>query len=468
MSTSHHRHLGTLTLAAFLCLSLAAAPAADAQSGPWLEPQGLNIVDIAGQVPDAVLSGLIIAWHGSGGIVRFQSSDLDADWLRIHVLLNTRRVPVGTGYVTQFSLLGQAPLYDHMTSTSPESWVRVYEGGREITSELSYCSYIEPPRSSPTTPASDWNRYPANAREIMGTAMVSGPNGRWIPANTGGSVTLPGDRPVLTATFTVRRPSAARVTYLGTQEASFQSFIGPVSDGDMGAFAALYGQISALVGTTRHTRIPLVIPGAANYVMFNYAPSDFDIYSPDYSHDSWTDPGSNFFRPIAGTIRLAPDEGMLSQNLNHGGAFPLRVAWQDADQSAGPYLSLLPPVDRITPPEFFVLPGTPYNPCFREGGCSADLLNSIINDREPLQIIYLQVTPSVADGAAFTLQAADETYRPLATAAIRAEAADPGPPGSYRVFVPTVRRGQPQVWAGVQRPAGIVEPASGRMVSYIY
>jgi hypothetical protein len=472
MSTFHLRVGTTVSLMIVLAVGLGLPPPAAAQAPAWpdwMEPQALNIVDMAGQVPDEVLSGMTIAWDG-GGVVRFVSSEVDGDWLRIHVRLDTRRLRSGSGWVTQFGLLGQRPVVDHVSSTAPESWVRVYEGSREVTSELLHCTYVVPPRSSPSTDASVWTRYPENVRIIYPADMPLGTHGRYVPANTGGEVALPGDRPVLTATFTVRRPAAARVTYLGTQDASFQSFIGPCSDGDMGGFGALVNQLRALTGgAVRHPRIGLNIPAGANYIAFNYRPMDYDIYTvADYDvHD----PNSNLFRPIAGTVRLAPDEGMLSQNLNHGGAFPLLAAWQDADQSAGPYLSLLPPVDRITPPEYFVLPGTPYNACFRDGGCSTDLLQSIYNDSEPIHIVYLKVTPTITDQRPIPLKAADDPRSPAmgitaTQEAAAAVAAVPAATGRFRVYLPGLSRQVP-LWTDVPRPAGIFEPTSGRMVGYL-
>jgi len=463
MNTSyHHRWRGCAAVA--LCgLLLAAPPLTRAQTATWMEPQALNIVDLVGQVPDAVLEGLIISWD-SGGISRFVSSSQDGDWVHIRVLLDTRRVREGAGWVSRFNLLGQRPVADHMPSATPESWVHVYDGTHKVTEELTRCDYVEPPRSAPPTDASAWARYPYNARTLYAADMPSELHGRHIPANIGGELTIPGDRPVLTAVFTVRRPTAARVTYLGTQEAAFHSFVGPCSVGDMGGFGALVYQLWERYPVTRHTRIRLEIPARANYVLLNYRPMDYDIYSGQY--DDPQDPQSNLFRPIAGTVRLAPDDGMLSQNLNFGGAFPLRVAWQDADQSAGPFLSLLPPVDRITPPEFFVLPDTPYDPCFREGGCSAELLDAIYNDTEPLRISYLEVVPTVQDAEPVVLKAADDPRLPVTTSAAGSTLAPAGLVG-YRVYVPSVTRQVPR-WENAPRPSGIWESVSARMVGYLY
>ena len=232
----------------------------------------------------------------------------------------------------------------------------------------------------------------------------------------------------------------------------------------MGAFSALVRQLWARFPAVRHSRIPLDAPAGANYIMFNYRPMDYDIYSTaDYAVN---DPRSNLYRPIAGTVRLAPDDAMLSQNLNHGGAFPLEVAWQDADQSAGPFLSLLPSVDRFTPPEFFVLPGTPYDTCFRDGGCSIALLDRIYDASEPIRVIYLQVTPNVVNQEPVALKAADDPRSPVMSVGMALAEATSTETYSVSVYLPIVTRRVPE-WTGVPRPAGVFEPSSGRMVGYL-
>jgi hypothetical protein len=203
-------------------------------------------------------------------------------------------------------------------------------------------------------------------------------DGRHIPANLGGVVVLEGDHPILTGVFAVRPANRPQVTYVSQQQATFQSYIGV---GSVGAFQPLMQQLRRRY-RDRHPRIPLNIPPGANYILFVYPPMPFDVYDAT---------GNNLQRPIGGTVRLAPDEGMLSQDLMHSGAFPLQAAWQDADQSAGPYLSALPPIDRTTPPEYVVPAGIPYDPCFLRGDCSDTILRQIYESTMSMRIVYLRV-----------------------------------------------------------------------------
>lgn len=411
---------------------------------PWIEPRALNITDMVGQVPDAVLQDLIIAYSGGGGLARFVSSQRQGDLMRITVRLDTRRSLNAGRWITTLCLLGQRPVYDHMGSAAPESWLRLYNGTTELTNQLVWGYIVDPALALPQDDASSYQRYPwRTVFDFPATA-----NGRYIPANYGGEVVLYGDYPVLTGVFTFRPADRPQVTYLGQQEATFPSYIGV---GWVGAFQPLMQQLRSRF-PDRHPRIFLNIPAGANYILFIYPPMPFDVYDST---------GYNLQRPIAGSVRLAPDEAMLSQDLVHGGAFPLQVAWQDADQSAGPYLSLLPPIDRVTPPEFVVPAGIAYDPCFLSGNCGDAILRQIYDATMTLRIVYLRVEPLYSGTQALPLKVADETWVGLAGAAPWAAAGEAG--ATKRLFLPLVRnfRLRPE------RPLGFFDATSGRMVGYL-
>ena len=423
---------------------LRAEAPAGAALPPWIEPRALNITDLVGQVPDTVLQDCIIAYSGGGGLARFLSSQIQGDLIRITARLDTRRSLNGDRWITTLNLLGQRPIYDHMGSAAPESWLRLYQGTTELTGQIVWGYVVDPALALPQDDASAYQRYPWRTLfDFPSTA-----NGRYIPANYGGEVVLYGDYPMLTGVFTFRPAGRPQVTYLGSQEATFQSYIGV---GGVGAFQPLMQQLRGRYAD-RHPRIFLNIPAGANYVLFIYPPMPFDVYDST---------GNNLQRPIAGSVRLAPDEAMLSQDLVHGGAFPLQVAWQDADQSAGPYLSLLPPIDRITPPEFVVPAGIAYDPCFLSGTCSEAVLRQIYEATMTLRIVYLRVEPLYSGTQALPLKVADETWLGLAGAMPWAGAGGAG--ATSRLYLPLVRnfRLRPE------RPLGFCDAASGRMVGYL-
>ncbi len=97
----------------------------------WVEPRALNIVDIAGQVPDWVLEDNIVAFSHIGGLAQFVWSEREGDLLRIGVRLHPRTYPSGDAWTTAFTLLGHRAILDHMGSSVPEMWVRLYDGQAE-------------------------------------------------------------------------------------------------------------------------------------------------------------------------------------------------------------------------------------------------------------------------------------------------------------------------------------------------
>ena len=439
---SHKRALRALLLALAVFLLRNPLPTL-AASPPWIEPRALNIVDIAGQVPDEVLRDNIIAYSGSGGIAQFVSSQSSGNLLRLTVRLYPRRWGSSGNWTTTFVLLGHIPAFDQMGSAAPESWVRLYNGNVELTSQIVNGLIISPALALPLAGAAQPWRYPT----VTLSSLPQEADGRRIPANYSGHLNLLGDYRELTAVFTVRPERRPQVTYLGTQEATFQSYIGP---GGVGAFQPLMEQLLRRY-PWRHPRIRLNIPAGANYVLFTYPPMPFDVYDGTRN---------NLDRPIAGSVRLAPDEGMLSQDLTHGGAFPLRVAWQDADQvMPGPYLSILPPIDRITPPEFVVPAGITYDPCFLAGNCNQGVLESIYNATMTLRIIYLKVEPRMGGLQTIPLKVADDTWQPPALSV----GGRPFLNLSLRLFLPLGLSGP----RATERPAGLFDPISGRMVGYL-
>jgi hypothetical protein len=443
-----------LTTSILIALSVApCAPAVGAAAPLWMEPRSLNIVDIAGQVPDAVLADNILVF-GAAGIMQYVSTQRDGNWLLIHTRVYPRRAGSEGDWTTVFPLLGQRPLFDHPGSVAPESWVRISYQGRDVTTSMAggWLDYSEPLLRAAETNAAQGQRYPSLERHVAGFAVEA--RGVPLPANWGGEFKFLGDYPVLDAVFAVAPANVPQVTYLGQQEDGFPSYIGA---GGVGVFQPLMEQLRKKYAD-RHPRIALSIPEGANYVMFTYPPMPFD------TNDSSL---KNLGRPIAGTVRLALDNGMLSHDLTAGGAFPLRAVWQDADQSAGPFLSLMPPVNRFTPPEYVVPAGMAYDPCFLTGRCRDSVLQTIYQGRMTMRTIYLKVEPRPGNLTFVPLKAVDETWR--GQNALRTT--------ERSLTRPPIRAVLPVVWSQqlpaapvypTTRPAGLFDPSTGRMVAYLW
>ena len=465
------KRLYRLIAALFALLGLCSAALPVAAAPPaWMEPRALHIVDIAGQVPDSVLSGNILTYN-SGGIMQFVSSRYEGSDLIIRTRVYPRRYGDGSGpWVTSMPLLGQGPIFDHPGSVAPESWLRLYSNGQDVTSLLTgaWGSYSDPCLCSPEVNAGVTERYPSRVRTLSGLAVEA--RGVHLPANMGGVCNFYGDYSVLDAEFRFGPQNRPEVTYLSEQQDSFQTYIGP---GGVGVFQPLMEQMQRRYGW-RHERIAMYPPAEANYVLFTYPAMPFD------PNDSTL---NNLGRPVAGTVRLALDNGMLSQDLTCGGAFPLRAVWQDADQSAGPFLSLMPPVDRITPPEYVLPAEIGYDSCYLKGNCSDSTLRTIYDAVMTLRTIYLKVEPPTEGVQFVPLGVADETWSGQNLSG-RRTAASGSPVGFMPLLIsqqlpptptPTLTpmptstpTPEPTPVYPSTRPAGLFDPTTGRMVGYLW
>ncbi len=439
--TSQKRYGFVLAMAVMALLVVGFPVSVRAAQPPWVEPRALNIVEIAGQVPDSVLRDNILVYSNAGGIIRFVSSQISGDHLQITARVDTRY----WGGSTAIPMLGQRALLDHMGSAAPQMWVRLYDArnNTEITNKVATAWYTPATLALPllNTTAGD-GRYPnPQTNDLPKEAL-----GVRLPANYGGEMYLGGNYPVVNAVFTVPLQQRSRVTYLGTQEETFQSYVGPGYAGTLSALAAqLNARYKQRTGqSTRQPHIPLHIPARANYVMFTYPPMPFDVYDTTKA---------NLQRPVGNSTRLAltSQQGSgapLSTDLIYGGAFPLQAAWRDTDQVTSgsylPQLSSIAPVDAMTPPEQVVAAGTAYDPCFLAGNCSTAVLDAILDARMPLQIIYLQVAAiSTPDVVALPLRMPSRNWS-AGQGVAASHAADGGSAGVAPVAQPSrVQAGSP-------------------------
>ena len=428
---------------------------------PWAEPRALNVVDLAGQVPDEVLAGHIVCDGDPGGLILYESSSWAGPKLRIRVSIYPRYDWTGhSGWVTNVPLLGHAPAFDRPSSSAPRSWLRLYHGSVDVTREVVFFGNNRPDLALPIN-ASGEPRYSMGS-EFTAVPATLPADGIEIPANWGGFAQIYREYDHLTGVFTIVPSHRPIVTYMGEELLSYPSYIGP---GFVGWFEPLMQQMRSKY-SDRHPRLALTQPAGANYVLFDYQPMPYNVGAGYWAHDS-AKYERNRNQPVAGSVRFAAAGGMLSQDLNHAGPFPLDVWWQDADQSAGPYLSVFTtPIHEITPPEFVVLPGTAYNPCFTNGGCSDAVLRDVDERRATLRVVYLSVQPVLSGLRAIPLRVADTNWTPSmgshrwnAGAGLSAQI--------RRVFLPIVLKDASDAPAiPSERPVGFFDPESGRMVGY--
>jgi hypothetical protein len=367
------------------------------QLAPWVEPRSLNITNLVGQVPDSLLKGVIISAYPWDGIVQFESSSVSGDTIVITTTIYGRLHWGGT----YLGCLGQVPRADEMGSAAPPSHLKVYTpSGLDVTPQITHGNYWPATLTQPLAGTATWQgRY-----DYVPLAISHSSQGLDLPANIGCDLYLTGSYTELIGVFTLQRPSATPVVeVVGTQSATYQSYIGV---GEVGRFRPLMDQMQALY-PERHTYIQMSIPPGADYIYAIYQPMPGDYTGVPYDA---SDPNRSL--PSAGTTRLRALN--LSGDLTNFGAFPLNIAWQDADltPSNATYLPVQRHPSTFTAPEFVIPPGVAYNDCFVFGNCPNTVLDEIYHARASITLVYLSVSPPTSDCKLIPLKFAGPYWTP--------------------------------------------------------
>ncbi len=343
----------------------------------WLEPRGLNVVDLVGQLPEDALRNAILSYETGGGLVQYISGRRNGDEVQITARLTPRYGP--DAEYTIVGCLGQLPSYDQMGSVMPAGSVRLFAGAEEVTGRIIQVHHIPAALVRPTYGAEAYARYPWSW--VWYTPPAGEPLG--LPANMGCAIVLAGRLTDLTAHYTVHAPPAVQVALRHSQTWDAHSLFGaPVGDA-RGILAALVEQMHARYGE-RHDKFLIDAPDEADYLWFVYPPTPIDPYAAG-NPANLDLPGSGTYRLALGVSRLTVD------NLNSMGV-PLAGQFRDSDQTPGAaFLEYLTPLNRIASPEYFLPPGIAYDPCMTLGGCSPELLEQVYTTTYPITAHYLQV-----------------------------------------------------------------------------
>lgn len=373
----------------------------------WLEPRGLSVVELVGQVPDTYLQGTILSYSDAAGIVVYESGTRVGNTVMVTAMIYPRYTVVNNTELTMFGCLGQAPHYDHMGSVVPPSTLRVYDsGGREVTPEINFMRITRMDTRLPTANSNYPFRYPQVDYGLGSPVPLPiGPNGLSLPANSGCWIRIPGANYYpLIGVFTLELEPSVRASVLGTQQDTFQSYIGP---GGVGIFQPLMSQLRSTY-SDRHGRIPLSIPAGANYFLLKFPPMPGDPYTDQI----WGPPNLNANRLSGGTYRLS-DDPKLSVDMVFSAAFPVQNAWQDADQAQrSEFLPVLTNPTELATLEYVLPAGIAWNSCFTQGNCPSDVLRQIHDAVMSLEIVYLSVSKPAAGGEWISLQMAGPAWSP--------------------------------------------------------
>jgi hypothetical protein len=404
----------SLLLAVMVPLGLVVMPASanvqepDASTPAWLEPNGLNIIDLVGAVPETYLQNAIIFNEVGLGIIQYRSGSRAGNTVKLHTTIHPRYFAWEGIQYSQFGCLGQSPQLDNWGTVAPAARMRVYAGSQDVTGGILIQNLFVAGQVQPVHNAVDpvLNRYqdaPPPTRFEDGWAL--------IPANRGCLIRVPGFQSNMTADFVVEAAPEIRVTLVGHQDFAFHSYIGV---GAIGWFESLRQQLRQKYGE-RHEKLPLTIPADANYLFVNFPPTPVDLYTGPAEH--------NVDQPAGGTYRLKAKTGQLSVDHVVAMGIPWQGQWQDADLAPGStYLPYLRNNNYLAVPEYFVPPGVPYQPCMTAGGCPDALLSQIYNTTTTLGVTYLKVEQIAPGLKRIPLRMVGPNWTPGAVAAT--------PPGS--------------------------------------
>ena len=433
----------------------------------WLEPQGINIVDLVGEVPEAYLKGATIASATGYGIVTYESGARNGDVVTVTARAATRFNDHGDWNATVFGCLGQPAYSDQMGSVSPATTMRALEQGRDVTREIQWMRYVPAGKRQPTvnprqSEGGAGYRY-SETQSLLSTFTSDGQ--LVLPANMGCSLIIPSKNyPVLTLVFTARAPQVVDVPVLSSEKITFKSYLGP---GNAGYLNSLRDQLYGAGYPNRADNFTIHPPDGADYFFVNYPAMPADPYT-----ETLVNPMDNVGRPSSGTYRSVLAPGLSVDHVNSMG-LPLNGHWQDIDQADGTWLRHSSDSWQVASPEYFLPPGVPYDPCMTHGGCSGELLSRVYNTSASMQVVYLAVAHIDGVLERLPVQMVGSGYSAQAVAASTASAAAvPAAPKPYRLFLPstnqTVPVKPPEDTSGCSQNGGCGWFTSdGRMVDYI-
>ena len=340
-----------------------AAPSAPA----WLEPRGLSIVDMVGEVPEDHLRGSIIRYWPGVGVALYESGQRVGNTVTI-------RAKMISQYPNLVMCLGKPGDRDEWLVAVPASTMRIFDNGVDVTRQLvKDFAYFPAGFILPNAPSTG-QRYP----EYGGQVQYNAAGEVIVPANSGCWYWLQNPGSNVVAEFKFQTPRTISVEVLGSQNFTFQSYIGP---GYAGLLASLQDQMDDRF-SRRHQDLKFTPPAGMNYIMMRQPLTPVDPY------------GKNPYYPGGGTYRIRSAGGRLSVDHINTMAIPFYGQWRDADQSGGSgYLPFFDDPATLTAPEYFVPTGIAYDPCMTNGGCSSALLNAIHDQVMTLTVYFYRITP---------------------------------------------------------------------------
>lgn len=399
-----------------------AAPAATPQDLDWIEPRGINVVDLVGLVPEEHLQDSIVRFQPWYGVALYDSGQRNGDLVTL-----TLRMATGAGN-TVFCP-GKPGERDEWPSVAPAGTARIFTGARDITDKAVWMEHAPAGLIKPTANALSNARYPV----AQGAPTFAQDGALQIPANMGCVIFLDTAYTAVTVVFTLTAPERIRLTPVGSQTMTFRSYIGP---GNAGRVDSLRNQMRARYGD-RHDEVGLQLPAGAEFYLANYPTTPVNPYG---------DPNA----PISaggGTYRIRRANSKLSVDHLNTMGLPIYGNYQDADQSAGTtFLPFFNDVRQWTSPEYFVPDGVAYDPCMTNGGCSTALLEAVHDATMQATVYYYDVERIAGGMTQIPIKQVGPNWSPARSRGVAASA-PPQPAATVQedslVYLPTIVYQQP-------------------------
>jgi hypothetical protein len=421
----------------------------------WLEPRGLSIVDMVGEVPEDHLRGSIIRYWPGVGLALYESGQRVGNTVTIRARMISQ-------YPNLVMCLGKPGERDEWLVTAPASTMRIFDNGVDVTRQLvrDY-AYFPAGLALPSAPSTG-PRYP----EVDSQVQFNAAGEVVVPANSGCWYWLQNPGSNVIAEFKFQTPRVISVEVLGSQNFTFQSYIGP---GYVGLLTSLQNQMDDRF-SRRHPYLNFTPPASMNYIMMRQPLIPVDPYGKDPHY------------PGAGTYRIRSASGRLSVDHINTMPIPFYGQWRDADQSGGSdYLPFFDDPVGLAAPEYILPTGIAYDPCMTNGGCSSALLDAIHDAVMTLTVYFYRITPIGAgliaaplrqvgpgwDGNINTIPSEASMTLNVPGAPATFDAPEAQPEWSYHTYLPAISRPSAQpVIDTSQCPCGIFT-SDGRMVGYI-
>jgi hypothetical protein len=455
------------------------------QNPDWLEPRGINIVDLVGEVPEQYLRGAIVSF--AFGIVRYESGVRAGNTVTVTTTAYPRHAVVGNWDGTLFGCLGHLPYSDQMGSVSPPSKIRVFTpAGEDVTRQVDYHDYIPSGLSQPSLNPRQSESQGVYRYSMLGwrPPVLDGDGALVLPGNMGCQMIMSNrNYKMLKVVFVLQVERAIAVSVLGSQQFEFPVYTGP---GNVGHFDALRNQLrSACVYPAPVTTADysLNIPEGADFYFLNFPPIPVDAYT------GWpANPVENADRPSSGTYRVRTPAGLSVDHVIATG-LPLHGHWVDVDVApADRFLTFSEVPGSFEPLEYVVPAGVSYDACMLTGTCPPEKLREICNTRTSARIVYLRVETVSYSARPISVRMSGANWQTglsgavVGTGSVTAPETSPGAAslpgqisGSHRIFLPIMRAWKPPVLPPIDDalkcdPRGGVGvfTSDGRMLDYFW